>query len=165
MVTRSDFWQLLRGSGADLEATIAGSSMLPTLPDAARVRIRPSAADAYVIGDIVVCVLKDELYAHRVVRRGRAGDAAVLVTIGDNRRLCDPPARARDVLGSIDSCWRNAQWEALSSPPARPASQRWAIAANAWVLTACARISYGLARRLQGLVLHASRLPLRFRPR
>lgn len=165
MSTRRDFWQLLRGSGADLEATIAGSSMMPTLPDAARVRIRPSSSDAYAVGDVVVCVLKDELYAHRVVRRGRAGDGPVLVTIGDNRRLCDPPARAGDVLGSVEACWRDAQWQALPPPPARSARGRWAIAANAWLLTACARLHYGMARRVQGTLLHAARLPLRLRPR
>lgn len=163
MATRPDFWQLLRGAGADLEATIAGTSMVPTLPHATRVLIRPSSSQAYRVGDVVVCVLKDELYAHRVVRRGRAGKRTVLVTIGDNRRLCDPPACASDVLGSVEARWQGAGWQSLPPPPPRTHAWRLAVAANAWLLTTCARLHYGMARRVQGTLLQIARLPLRMR--
>ena len=72
-----DFWQLLRGSGATFEATVAGVSMLPTLADAARIRIEPRPEGDYAVGDVVVCVLRDELYAHRIVRRCGGRDPAV----------------------------------------------------------------------------------------
>ena len=165
MSARPDFWQLLRASGAGLEATITGTSMLPTLPDGARVRIRPSADEDYAVGDVVVCVLKDALYAHRVVRRGRAGGATVLVTLGDHRALCDPPVRAADALGRIEACWRDEDWHGLApAPPRTPIAQRL-IAANAWLLAACARLHYGMARRVQGTLLQAVHLPLSLRAR
>lgn len=158
MPAQDDFWQLLRGSGTQLEATIAGHSMLPTLSDAARVRIRSSAKDVYAVGDVVVCVLKGELFAHRVVRRNRW----VLVTIGDNRRLCDPPSKVGDVLGVVDAYWCDSGWRMLPSEPVRPLFEQVVTDANAAMLVMCARLHYGMARRVQGTLLHVGRLPQRF---
>jgi hypothetical protein len=153
------FWRLLRGSGSTLEATIAGRSMLPTLRDGDRVRLRPVAAADYRDGDVVVCVLKDELFAHRVVHRcGRGADDCV-VTLGDGRRLCDPATRVSDILGRVEATWREETWVALPDPPPRGAAARAAIGFNCHLLAACLRLHYGLARRLQGTLLWGARLP------
>jgi hypothetical protein len=156
-----DFWQLLRGSGATFEAAVAGVSMLPTLADAARIRIEPRPADDYAVGDVVVCVLRDELYAHRIVRRCGTGGDACVVTLGDNRRLCDPPARVSDLLGRVEAVWRGGDWCPLPAAPRRGPVARALLAANQALLAGCAKFDYVLARRVAGALLRVAQLPRR----
>jgi hypothetical protein len=146
-----EWWDLLRGSGATFEAPIRGVSMLPTLAPGQRVRIRPLPGADYRIGDVVVCVLRDELFAHRIVRRQGRGAREAVITLGDNRQLCDPPTRVRDILGRVESALHGNDWRPLPAPP-RPAPPRAARCHGA-LIGACLVLHFEVARRVAGTSL------------
>jgi hypothetical protein len=145
------FWDLLRNSGGVFESTISGTSMDPTLPHGARVRIRPLAQREYHEGQIVACVLKDELFAHRIV----FCELQAIVTQGDNRVLCDPPTRKNQILGEVAEYCVGDGWIAPGAPP-RP-RRPGVTAANLRMVRACTRVHFELGRRVAGTVLHVGR--------
>jgi hypothetical protein len=123
-------------SGAPLESTIAGPSMLPTLPPGAQVRIE---AAPWGPGDVIAFAAGRGLVAHRVVGQGRGARArAWVVTRGDARVLCDPPGRVAHVAGRV-AAWRapgSAAWEPVPPAPARTGVRGWAARTFARVLLA-----------------------------
>ena len=148
--TRS-LWDLLRDSGGVFESTISGTSMEPTLPHGARVRIRPRAPNEYHEGQIVACVLKDVLFAHRIVFCGQEA----IVTQGDNRVLCDPPTPKREILGGVEEYSLGGQWitPGVAPPPRLPRI----AAANLRMVRACLHLHFELGRRAAGTTLHVGR--------
>jgi hypothetical protein len=145
------FWDLLRQSGGAYEATIDGTSMLPTLAHGARVRIRPLPLEAYSEGQIVACALGDELFAHRIVHC----EADAVVTRGDNRVLCDPPTGKTDIIGVVLEHQVGGSWVpcALAPLPRLPR----VTAANERLVRACMLMHFDFARRVAGTVLHVGR--------
>jgi hypothetical protein len=145
------FWDLLRNSGGVFESTISGTSMEPTLSHGARVRIRPLAQHKYHVGQIVACVLKDELFAHRIV----FCEPQVIVTQGDNHVLCDPPTPKREILGVVDEYLSGDVWKAPGAAP--PPRFPGIAAANLRMVRACLHVHFQLGRRAAGTTLHVGR--------
>lgn len=148
------FWDLLRSSGCVFEADVKGSSMEPTLPDGARVRIRPVPAEEYRTGHVVACVASGELFAHRIVfcgLRGRSRD--VVITQGDNLLLCDPPTRKSDILGLVSEYLAAGKW-CPPGPFEASGRGRGAVArAHLELLRLCVSIHYEVGRRVGGSLL------------
>src|SRR5436190_7248117 len=92
----------LRGkSGRSIESTIRGTSMEPTLPDGARIKVCPSRTGTYEVGEIAACLHGGSLVAHRIVSRGAGRARGYVVTQGDGRLICDRPLRVDDILGVV----------------------------------------------------------------
>jgi len=145
------FWDLLRDSGGLYESTVSGASMEPTLLHGERVRIRPLPPGTYREGEVVACILKDEIFAHRIVY----GTAQAIVTRGDNRILCDPPTAQGEILGLVSEVWRGGAWAVAGPQP--PSRHPRLTALNLAMLRACMALHFDFARAVAGTTLHVGR--------
>lgn len=91
----------LRASGR-LRMRVAGSSMLPAIRPGDLVSVRRCGPAQASIGDVVLFQRDGRLFAHRVVRL----EAESLVTRGDAVATDDPPVRATEFLGIVESTQR-----------------------------------------------------------
>jgi hypothetical protein len=148
------FWEMLRNSGRVFESSIKGISMEPTIPEGARVRIRPRPADTYQLGQIVACELNDVLFAHRIVYCGSAGRCRDFVlTQGDGHVLCDPPTRKSKILGVIEGFWVDGAWRKPGPPLTRGRSLRAVSMLHQLLIRMCLPVHYEFARRVAGTSL------------
>jgi len=134
--------QLLSRAGRTLESTIQGSSMGQTIPDGARIRIEPRPAPNYRRGQIVACLERGLLFAHRVVHVH--GDA--LITQGDGWTYCDPPMRTSQVIGEVVSCNQDGLWHTPAESAVRSPCEAHAAARHVRVVARCLAINLGFAR-------------------
>jgi len=158
------FYELLRKSERVFETTVKGASMEPTIPDGARIQIRPRPIDAYANGQVVACVASDELFAHRVVfcgSRGRSRD--LVITLGDNLTLCDPPTRKGDILGEVTALWQDGRWRAPVLEGIRGRAAQALSNLHLAFIRACLPVHYEFARRVTGISLIAAGLLRRVR--
>jgi hypothetical protein len=148
------FWELMRDSKCVFETTVKGTSMEPTIPDGTRVRIRASDAAALQVGEVVACVSKGALFAHRVVHfRPRGPGGPCVITRGDNLALCDPPTRASEVLGRVTEIESAEGWRAPGPQPGLPLAMRGISAAHRAMIRAFLALHFEVARRVAGTSL------------
>src|SRR5437868_6465297 len=74
-----------------------GRSMQQTIPDGARVEVRPVAFDELAVGDIVVYHYAGELFCHRLIKK--IGRRCILK--GDTLLSADPPVVWDQVIGKV----------------------------------------------------------------
>jgi hypothetical protein len=115
---------LLRKSSREIEFYVSGGSMGSVLPEGSRIRIRISAADSFVAGQIVTYIAKDRLVVHRLVRFATSYDEHYLITRGDTTVCCDVPVRSSSVIGIVTELWNCGRWQPVASPVARGRGSR-----------------------------------------
>lgn len=144
-----DIWKKI---GRQMESTIQGGSMHPTLPEGARILIRVADDKEYVPGVVVACLQNEFLFAHRIVYRGRDRLSDVVVTQGDAWILCDSPTRTSAIVGIVEAREVNGEWVSLPAPARLPQdarSARWHALAMGW----CLKLGLGFARRMSRLLV------------
>jgi hypothetical protein len=121
--------ELLRRAGGDVESTIRGDSMHPTLPAGARIKVTCRQQPRYACGAVVAFLAGDVLVGHRVVGHcsDRQGRQALLLR-GDARLLCDPPVDPALVLGEVTAWQQDSGWRPLAPAPRLAWPGRWAAA-------------------------------------
>ena len=151
---------VLGQTGTGVESVVVGSSMHPTLPQGARVRI--ASGHDWTVGDVIAFVAGDVLVAHRAVAVPRGG--RFVLTRGDATRLPDPPCPVAVVLGPVCEVWREDSWHPVPRPPVR--SSWWSRSAGA--LDGAIRLTFAmhpvLARWLQAAFYVVARASGRARP-
>ena len=148
------FWNLVRDSNCVFETTVKGTSMEPTIPDGTRVRIRASDAAALQVGEVVACVSKGALFAHRIVHfRPRGPGGACVITRGDNLALCDPPTRASEVLGRVTEIESAEGWRPPGPQAELPPAMRRIAVLHHTMIRAFLTLHFEVARRVAGASL------------
>lgn len=137
---------VLRKAGRIVESTINGTSMAPTIPHGARIRICPRHPAQLRVGQIGVCVGAHQLIAHRIVYCGGGRSDAFVLTQGDGWLLCDPPTRKDAILGVVDEFSIDGVWKAPAQHASRSSWQQALAAGHLWLIEACLAIHHGLAR-------------------
>ena len=160
---------LIRKSGGGFESTISGTSMQPTIPDGARIRISPPESGEYQVGQIVACVLGDSLFAHRIVYCGRSGrSGAYVLTQGDGWALCDPPTRKTAILGIVTEISKGGDWRTPTGGAARGSWMQAVATASFWLNRLSLLLHPEFSRRVAGTCLFAGsvcrRLGVAFAP-
>jgi len=136
---------VLRRSGGEVEATLEGRSMEPTIPAGATIRIRGVPAAEIQVGDVVAIPMEHVLMVHRVVIRGRRGRArGFVVTRGDGLWLVDPPAPVSEILGVVTAMHVGGSWRS-PGPAQPPLAQSSAALVPALVFRGALAVSVGLA--------------------
>ena len=139
---------VLQRSSALIESEIRGSSMDPTLPNEAKVRIACRLTPEYQAGDVVAYVWGDKLIAHRIVGRGKRRDTrGYYLTRGDGRYLCDPAVSADAILGLVSAWFDGTRWLPVATFPARGV-RRWTVRIEQSLL----EVSPTLTRRVAAVV-------------
>ena len=144
---------LLRKSGTHFESRIHGTSMEPSIPDGARIRIGPPASGKYEPGQVVACVIGESLFAHRIVHCGCDRTGAFILTQGDGWLLCDPPTRNHRILGAVAEYSQGDAWVAPAWPLRRNSGRRIAARASFWIVRLSLAIHYEFARCVAGTFL------------
>ena len=99
---------LLKKAGLDIESEVRGSSMHPTLPPGARIRIRCGPV-AHQRGDIVA-IVADPPIVHRIVSCLRCRSRLYLITRGDASWSCDLPVTEDEILGVVSGYQDGDAW-------------------------------------------------------
>lgn len=139
---------LLRRQGAEVDCDVCGSSMEPTVPEGATVRIRLDGAAAAPVGAVLAILLDGTLSVHRLLARGRAHAArGWVVTHGDANTFCDAPLPAQAVLGQVTAVRLPGapEWTAPAPAPAPPGFRRLAGGAARWAICGALEVSPRLA--------------------
>jgi hypothetical protein len=144
-----DLW---RKTGRQMESTVTGDSMLPTLPEGARILIRAADQSEYLPGAVAACLENEFLFAHRIAYRGKGRRADFVVTQGDAWILCDPPVRTSNIIGIVDARELNGQWVPLPAPARSPGDARSARR-HARAMGLYLRFGLGFARRMSRLLV------------
>jgi len=149
-----DIWKKI---GRQMESTIQGGSMHPTLPEGTRIRIRVADDKEYVPGAVVACLQNEFLFAHRIVYRGQGRHSDVVITQGDAWILCDSPIRTSAIVGIVETREVNGEWVPLPAPARSPQDARSARR-HALAMRLFLRLGLGFARRMSRLlVTHSAR--------
>jgi hypothetical protein len=111
---------LLRKGSREFEFFLQGKSMEPSLPDGSCIRVRLAADEQFMVGQVLICVTKDRVVAHRLVRSVKSGNKRYLITRGDATVCCDWPVPASSLLGIVIGCSIPGVWQ-----PVGPAPERW----------------------------------------
>ena len=111
---------LLRKGSREFEVFLQGKSMEPSLPDGSCIRVRLAADDQFTVGQVLTCVTKDRVVAHRLVRSVKSGNKQYLITRGDATVCCDWPVPATSLLGIVIGFSIPGVWQ-----PVGPAPERW----------------------------------------
>jgi len=97
--------ELWKRTGRELVARFGGSSMLPTIPPDAELRIR--CGDRAEPGDVIAVLVHDQIVVHRVEARGRG----FILTRGDAQVLPDVPIRdPAAVMGRVVGIRHGDEW-------------------------------------------------------
>jgi len=140
---------LLSRSRREIESTIDGVSMEPTIPHGARIKVCPPAPSGYHVGQIVVCVIQNTLYAHRIVYCGSTGRVEPFVlTQGDGWVLCDPPVRKSAILGVVKEFFIEGTWQVAAEQASRPPWRRAMATTHAALIRSCLTVHHEFARRV-----------------
>ncbi len=99
--------EVLRSSGS-LRLCVTGWSMLPSVMPGDTLVIEHISIDAAAEGDIVLFGRDRRLFAHRVVTKCEAQNAAIL-TRGDAMPANDVPVPESDLLGRVSFILRNGK--------------------------------------------------------
>jgi hypothetical protein len=134
-----------------LESRIEGTSMAPTIPDGALIRVVPVPPEGCRPGMVVACLSeRGTLFAHRVVRCVQRHGEEWLLTLGDGWKLCDPPVPAARVVGTVGA-WRvEGDWTAPAPPPPRRGVTRVLAVASIALVAFGLRLHPQVARRTAG---------------
>lgn len=168
MLAPADAIGLLRAAAArpadGLVSRIEGTSMAPTIPHGASIRVVPLPPDGCREGLVVACLSHGgTLFAHRVVRRLRRGGEDWVLTVGDGWHLCDPPVPRTRLVGVVGTWRAEGTWrEPAGAPPRRGASSILTRASVALV-AATFRIHPQVARHVAGIGLNVGAWLKRFR--
>ncbi|MDP9264338.1 MAG: S24 family peptidase [Acidobacteriota bacterium] len=149
MLAVRDLW---KKTGRQMESTVKGDSMHPTLPEGARILIRAADEKEYVPGAVVACLENEFLFAHRIAYRGKGRLSDLVVTQGDAWILCDSPFRISALIGIVDAREVNGEWAPLPAPARSPkdarSARRHAVAMGLYL-----SLGLGCARRVSRLLV------------
>ena len=110
---------LVRTAGR-LRLAVSGSSMLPAIRPSDLLLIRRCDLRAARVGDVVLFLRGDRLFAHRVV----VNDGAALVTRGDALDEADPPIGGGELLGRVERVVRRGR---VMRTPAFRRPRAWTV--------------------------------------
>lgn len=115
----------------ELRLRANGGSMFPVIRSGDVLSVCRATAESIEPGDIVLLLDGDRLFAHRLVQKCPAHDAAYLITRGDAHRRNDPPRPASTLLGLVVAVTRNGR---LRRTPfrARLVDRAWGVAVSEW---------------------------------
>jgi hypothetical protein len=134
-----------------LLSRVEGSSMAPTIPGGALIRVLPAPAEGCRVGMVVVCLSEGgTLFAHRVVRRVQRGGQEWLLTLGDGWRICDPPVPASRVVGTVDAWRTDCDWIAPVAAPTRRGVAAVLARSSTALVAATLHLHPQVARRVAG---------------
>jgi len=142
---------LLRRAGSSFESEVRGSSMEPTIPDGALIRIGPPPSGDYRVGDVVACVRGEALFAHRIVYRDPAGD--IVLTRGDGWILCDPPVQRARIVGAVREYLDGGAWRAPAVALKLGGWRERISRLSYWLVRGTLPIHPEVARRVSGTML------------
>jgi len=155
---------LLRASGREIESTIRGVSMEPTIPNGARIKVCPPESGDYRIGEIAVCLIEKTQFAHRIVYCGGIGKtSAFVLTQGDRSLLCDPPTRKSEILGVVKAFSVDGIWHVPAGRPSRRPWQQALADGHVRMIEMCLGVHHEFARRVSGTFLTFGSIPHRLR--
>ena len=141
--------------GASFESRIAGTSMAPTIPDGAAIRVRPLGAQGAEAGEVLACVSRGgTLFAHRAVRQLRRAGIDWTLTVGDGWILCDSPTPAGRIVGVVHEFEAGAGWQPVGPAAARGPIVTGVSRASVAFVAAMLRLHPVLAQHLAGGCLH-----------
>lgn len=145
---------MLRKSTTGFESTIAGTSMEPAIPHAARIKIHPQQEDEYREGQIVACATGNSMFAHRIVYCGRSvRTRAFVVTKGDGWVLCDSPTRRSAIMGEVTAYYWDGVWQTPASGVSATPWNRALGCASLWLIRSALVVHLEFARRVAGTCL------------
>jgi hypothetical protein len=148
--------ELLRRAGGEIESTIRGDSMDPTLPAGARIRIVCAPAESLQDGTVAAFLAGDVMIGHRLVGRCRdLRHREALLLRGDARLVCDPPVDPRLVLGQVVAWQREDTWQPVAPATGQGPLARFTAAVILFAMRLVARIDLPLAGRLHESLLAA----------
>lgn len=150
---------LLSRSGRIVESDIQGGSMGETIPNGSRIRIRLTSEEGFQPGQIVACMEKGFLFAHRIVHVGKGA----IITQGDAWVLCDPPVRTSQVIGEVVSCRVGEEWNSPAAAASRPAAEARAARRQVRLISMCLGIDLSLARFVTRQIIRAHLFRKRYR--
>jgi hypothetical protein len=99
--------EVLRSFGT-LRLQVTGCSMLPSVMPGDTLVVERIFINAAAEGDIVLFSRSRRLFAHRVIAKREAKNAAIL-TRGDAMPALDPPVAESDLLGRVSFILRNGK--------------------------------------------------------
>jgi hypothetical protein len=149
---------LLAKAGRSFETKLAGMSMGAAIPDGAVVRIVSNDPETLTPGDVFAFRDDTRIVAHRLVRRGRHGDARrYVIALGDGNRFPDPPIPLEAILGKVVAYFDGSIYREI--PPARRRPLLDAIMSGAAVraMIVATEIHVPLARWLAGFTIFTPR--------
>ena len=150
---------LVGKSGLELESVIHGTSMGRAIPNGSRIRITTGRDGAYNPGQIVACVQGADIFAHRVVYRGRTPRTRdYLITQGDGCLFCDKPMHISEVLGIVREVSHDNEWCTPTTSADRTTTERQVARASLCLVSGCLRVHPRLACGMAAWLLWLDRL-------
>ena len=150
---------LISRSRREIESTVNGVSMSPTIPHGARIKVCPPESPGYHVGQIVVCVIQNALYVHRIVYCGSSGRVEPFVlTQGDGWLLCDPPVRKSAIIGVVKEFSVEGAWHVAAEHASRRPWRRAVAATHVLLIRSCLAIHHQLARRVSEIFFIGERV-------
>jgi signal peptidase I len=124
--------EALQASGV-LKLQARGVSMLPTLWPGDILTVRSHRAEDLEPGDVMLYMVRERFFIHRVVSKRLIGNELFLMARGDCMPEADPPVRGGQVLGKITEIQR-AGSILLPAPKLSPLSRMLAYMFCHWGL-------------------------------
>lgn len=147
------FSSLLGKSSREFEFVLHGKSMGPVLPDGSKIRVRLSADDLFMVGQVLTYVSKDRVVAHRLVQSIESGGHRYLITRGDSTVCCDLPILATSVLGLVTGFSTTGPWQPIGPPPERWLGFRWLAFLISSLVGAILKVSPSVAAGTAKLII------------
>jgi hypothetical protein len=131
----------LRSGALQFETCVRGGSMGTALPQGSKIRIRFASENQLTVGQIVVCVSKYGVVAHRLVRCANSNGVRYLITRGDATICCDAPIQSSAVFGIVTELLVAGSWQPVPRPAPRWFGFRVVASAISGVTWAVLRVS------------------------
>ena len=101
-----DIVKHILGKECNLRIPSIGMSMSPILQDNVII-VKPAKATDVSIGDIILYIVRENMIAHRVVKRYIKNAKIMLITKGDSNSSFDKPINPEHVLGKVIAIEKN----------------------------------------------------------
>ena len=125
----------------EVRVRVFGTSMLPAIGPRDVLLVRRCSMERVAVGDVVLSVVGERLFAHRVTQIGANAPRRYLITKGDTHERADPPVFQHQLLGKVVSVSRGlvpcvcARASGEASFPRCAGALTWRVAADAPSMT------------------------------